>query len=911
MFKKTNLYSWIAFCLVISNNAFAQFVPAEFQHFYDFEENDIKFVLPNGFDYEAIAFSNYYGIEKVKNRKALREAILNSGVKEEYVDDVIKAILSGKNTKENNSIRTNFSFEQKSISVSVPATYLSEERKSEQYTTLEPDHSALIVGQQLFANYYDGNTSATLNSDMTMGLGNGYLSADFSLSGGSEVESTFDSNEVSYEHNLNSVMFKVGYGKYGVNKYNSTSNLDYTNSSENYYVSVGSSDNLFISDEKEYKKIYFDIKNSGTVEVLRDGRAIYTQSFLKGQHSISYKHLPKGNYNVELIIRADGHPEEKTIRRINNNIAETSHNGYDYNITVRNSEYESGYNENGKDLNKRLTFGDFSFTKSLMHDSILVGVSGQSDGDSFGFGGLAKYTNGWLDIDAFYNNVDHGQYYASSLNVAGFTFDFANYEGFDTKHVSNVSPLLKAMYGMQPFRQSTLSYSFPVLSSSVNLYGSRTKYGESQGRSGFESQNLALDYNTTIFKNLKLNLSFSRTLNDNASKNSDAENIYSANITIPLGDNHTTYSSGMDSSSRSGQRLVNNITYQQSDITVFDDVDTNATTSINSYIDGQQSELTASGVVNMNNEQFNSSVYANISNHSATNMSLNAQTTAIITKDGIYQTKRDNEAYVIVESEAKGGNVEKNAYDFGLLDSQVNSGYHMSTPIDSTTKIIGLDEFSSYKFQIDNEISGFRSSRGNHDGQTEMFTYPGSIHKISNKVEPIVTFLSYFEDFNDSPLNDVKCIGDGCVSVGRVGDGIYSISLVKNKPFKVASGGEYCFIEAESKNNNSAMTKCFPKIKVLENGMQLVASGFGDGQDKIYYLGILDGKIDDEILEKSELAKIEYIKYNFANNIHLFAKSNINIRDDEAFDIVRKQVFEEIQNYVKSRNESDFFAENR
>lgn len=910
VFIRKHLYHCILLSLTVTQNVQAQYIPEEFKHFYEFQENKIMFLLPNESSYETAGYSNYYGVDNVSDKVGLRVAILNSGVKEKYVDEVINAITSGRDIDNRNGVTTEFSFEEKTVTVQVPATYLDEERRELRYTSIEPDSQALIVGNQFFASYYGESSSATLNSDMTMGLGNGYISSDITLSGGSNQDAEIDGNSIFYEHNLNSVAFRLGYDAYSVEKNNSTSNMDYSNSKDNYYISVSSSDNLFISDDEQSKKVYFDIKGSGTVDVVRDGRTIYTQSFLKGQHGISYKHLPRGNYNVELVIRADGYPEERVARRINNNVAQTSHKGYDYNVTLRESTFDSEESNNNH-LQDQLVYGDASFTKSLFHDSVVVGINSQSDGEDFGFGMLANYSSDWVDVGAYYNEIDDGRFFNSSLSVAGFNLDYQDYDGSKKHSVTEISPLLRAVYGSESFDQTTLSYSLPILDSNISFYGNRVRYEGFANSRGFESENLALNYNTRIFKNVQLNLGFSRTLNNGENQGTDIDDIYSASVTIPLGDNHMTYSSGLDSSSRTGQRLVNSLLYDKDEIALIDGIDTSGNASINNYIDGRQSEVSLNGRINMSNEKFSSSAYANVSNNSNTNLSFNAESTSIITKDNVYQTKENRESYVIVESEVRGFNSNNDDKDFGVLDTQVNSGYHSSTPIDSETRIVGLNEFSTYKFQVDSEISGYKSSKSNHDAKSEMFTYPGSVHKVSNKVEPIVTFLSYFEDFNNKPLNDVKCIGDGCVSVGRVGDGIYSISLVKDKPFKVASDGEFCFVETKDVDSNGVMTKCFPKIETLDNGMQLVSSGLGSQEDRIYYLGVLEEPLPDTLLSESRDAQIEYIQYNFANNVHLFAKSEADLDDDESFYIVNKQVFEDIQNYVRNLDETDSFAKNR
>lgn len=910
LIRKT-LYCCILVGIAVAQNAQAQYIPKEFQHFYDFEKNNIMFLLPNNSSYEFEGLSNYYGIQSVSDEAGLRRSILKSGIKQKYVEEVISAITSGKSVELASGVTTEFYSEEKTMKVAVPAKYLDEGVIESRYTDIEPDSSALIVGNHIFASYYGEKTSTTLNTDVTVGFGNGYISSDMTLSGGSSQDASIEANSAYYEHNIDSASLRIGYDSYGVGKDNSTSNLDFSNTRDNYYISVSSSDNLYVSDNEDSKQIYFDIKGSGTVDVVRDGRTVYTQSFLKGQHGISYKHLPRGNYNVELVIRADGYPEERVNRRVNNNVTRTSHAGFDYNLTLRNSEYSIGEGTN-RFAKDHLMYGDVSFTKSLFHDSFMVGVNSQSDGEDYGVGVLVNYVSDWVDASSYYNQIKEGSFYDGSVSVAGFNLDYQKFGGSKGKSANKISPLLLAVYGAEAFDQTTISYSLPILSSNLSFYGSRVRYDDYGEKEGFESQNLAIDYNTTIFRNMQLNVGFTRTLNENAGQNVSVDNIYSANLTIPLGDNHSTYTSGVDSSSRSGQRLVNSLTYDDDEFDLLEGIESNGSASINNYIDGRQSEVSLSGRLNMSNQQFRSSTYANLSNNSNSNLSFNAESTTILTKGGIYQTKDNSKVYVVVESEEHGPNPHEGNKEFGVLDTQENSGYHTSIPIDAETSVVGLNEFSTYKFQVDSEISGYKSSKNNHDVKSEMFSYPGSVHKVANDVDPVVTFLSYFEDFNNKPLNDVKCIGDGCVSVGRVGDGIYSVSLVKNKPFKVASDGQFCFVELGDVASTRKMTKCFPKIETLDSGMQLVASGLGGEEDKVFYLGVLEDVIPDSILKASREAGIEYIQYDFANNVHLFAKTNdANLNGEGTLDIVNKHVLEDIQNYVRNRDANDFFAQSR
>ncbi len=111
--KKSNLYNSVLLGLLVTQSVQAQYVPDEFKHFYDYEENYVVFLLPNDSSYEAESYSNYYGIDKVIDSEALRIAILNSGIKEKYVTEIINAITSGRDVSNSDGITTDFSFEKR------------------------------------------------------------------------------------------------------------------------------------------------------------------------------------------------------------------------------------------------------------------------------------------------------------------------------------------------------------------------------------------------------------------------------------------------------------------------------------------------------------------------------------------------------------------------------------------------------------------------------------------------------------------------------------------------------------------------------------------------------------------------------------------------------------------------------
>ena len=920
--------------LLLTGTAHSQYIPKGFQHFYEYEERTVLFTLPNNNYYEAKVYANYYSIDRIESVDVFYEALIDSGIKKDRVEEVLEAILSDKvNSSEVQSL---YSYENNSLQLSVNSDFMSEGKGIVYYTQISPDPSAVIVNNRLYTSYYDKDFNATLNNGTIIGLGKGYIETDVSLFASSEgyTSTDFDVNSLKYEFNFEGNSLQLGYSSYNVVKNNSTSLLDFSRSKNSYYLSLSSSDNLLAINDSQQKQLYFDIKNSGTIDVIRDGKTLFSQSYPKGQHSISYAKLPRGNYDVELRIRADGYAEERIIRRISNNISKTSHKGYDYNISLRQSEYDT---EQGEDT---LAYAEVSITKSLLNDTVLLGTNSRSDGNSIDVGAAAIYSKPNLSAAIYYNKLPGGIFYQSSLSLFGLNLD---YEMLNINGVDSLNNLVSAVYGQQSYNQIVLSYSFPIASGSVSIYGSklhrdagsfnhydndlyrkdsmyRNNYDYSMDNNDeylspdvseyyngeVDSTNLAVNYQKNIFNNISLNIGYSLSMSDQIRNKRDG--IFSLNVSIPLGNDHLSYSGGYESSDRSNGRITNTISYHENELGLFSSVDSSGGSSLSHYLDGEQSETSLNGNVSLNSDEFYASGYGNYSSLGNSNLSMTLESTSVISSEGIFQSKDFNDSYIIINSDDFLDGIDEDE-NIGVLGLQVNNGRYMDRNITGETTLIGLDYFKSYKINLDNEISGY-SSRDRDKSKTEiMFSYPGSVHTIYNNVEEVTSFLSYFEDFNNKSLNNIKCLGEACVSVSKVGDGIYSISLIKEQAFKIVSNDQFCFVGPDGIQGHQAKIKCFPTIETTDDGMQLVSSGLGKQGDYIYYLGALDEDIPDRIIISLKKANIEYIEYEFAQETHLFVRfKNINEREGELITIVQINIINELQSYVSNDSEGNNFV---
>lgn len=216
--------------------------------------------------------------------------------------------------------------------------------------------------------------------------------------------------------------------------------------------------------------------------------------------------------------------------------------------------------------------------------------------------------------------------------------------------------------------------------------------------------------------------------------------------------------------------------------------------------------------------------------------------------------------------------------------------------------MIELEEYNEYGFNLDTELSGYKHKQIEN---SDMFSYPGTLKEITTEFEEVVSVLTYFEDFNSRPINNVEC--KGCSSIAKVGDGVYNISVQRGEKFLLTANEQICALREGYLDSTYGKSNCFPQIEEDELGLQIVVNGLGDKGEYIYYLGAFD---DNSIIEKYKklMSDMEVIQISFNGNRHyfakLYAKPTLSIAKN-------KQVILELQNYALSTSDSNKFTKNR
>ncbi|HIF9203964.1 TPA: CS1-pili formation C-terminal domain-containing protein [Photobacterium damselae] len=862
MNKSICISSLIIPIILVTNNAYAKYIPEGFEHFYNYTKNDIVVYLPNNKRKVINMTSNIDHVKKINEIEKLTKNLLSSGVKKERIPDVISAIKSNHKSK----IRAEYNYDNKTVKLKIPSEFMSSKSKISNFTDANPDSSALITQTRLYANSYDGKFDASINNYSTIGFDKSHINVDTRLSTDDDVLSL---ESASYDIDFKGSSLTFGYSNDGNNLLNSTSVFDYSSSTDEYNISFYSNDNLLIKNGDNVGRVYFDMKANGSYQVKRNGKVIYNETALKGQNYISYKKLPLGIYQVEIEIRPNGYKKETLIRQIVNVSSITSQRGFDYSLSYKTSDQE---------IDKVNYSSDYivaAGTYSAYDDRLLIGANIALDGSDSNIGVGARLLVNDFNLNGYIETLgSDGTLVAFSSSYGGLNFD---YKWVDLDEFDRLSDLTIVRYGENAYKQSTLSYTFPFFDSYVSLYASKYKKEIDNDAGKIETNNLSVNYQKNIYKNVTLNLDYGF----NSSEGYD-EHTLGASVNIPLNDTFD-YTSSVEYSSIGGTRFDNTLDFS-SELDV-DDFSISNNAYITESLDDINSQVLIGASSNVSNDYFSGNSFVSVSNDGYRNITMNANTSSILTEGNIYFTKESAESYVILDND---GSTLKNKDDLGLIDLHKNSSYRQRQTIKGNYTVVPIEEYSDYEISIDNEVSGYKSI--NKLGSNDIFSYPGTIKKINNKVQEVVTFLTYFEDFNSEPLNDIKCKGNGCLSVDKVGDGIYNISVIKENDFKLTSNNQICLIDNDVVNHNKDASKCFPSIAEQPNGLQLVTRGFNQNEDEVvYYIGVKDDVIPKELSARIENMNIRIVEYEFNEKTHLFVKVNKNTKSNltaSTFDLI-------------------------
>lgn len=749
-----------------------------------------------------------------------------------------------------------FNFDDMLVKIAVPAKYMGWQDKNKTgYTNIEPDKNAIINELNTFINGQGiDDFSGTIYHNTVMGFGNSYIE----LEGDLDLNESYDLYKIAATYNIKGLEFMIGKGKY-LSEKSSASIFDYTSPYEKKMVQLSTSNNLRELDKSSYKSIYFDTSSKGIVRGYRDGRIIFTKVVNAGTNKISYTDLPKGNYDLRLEIEQDNSNKETKEFKIFNNSSSSDLNENNYTVSFNEVDVV--------DSDSKETYIDLSYVKAVNNSSMILGSSVKLSEDEalIGLGYEDILLNNLLNVSLYFEIGDDAKFTNVDVNYDNLTFSWVEqkYSNFD-----DCNNLFCSLYGYDDLNEMSINYSNYLFGNKAYIFYKVTDRKNNNDNTNLKYSTLSASYNVNIYKNIFAEFYY-RNKRDLAHHNSSVDDdVIGVSFDIPI--NEKLYTSNVIEKNSDNVLISSSLNYSDT----LDSVkELQLTGSIGSTFTSSDSNLKHYENIGLsyNSNKMNSSLYVNDYDGNITT-SATLSTNIISDYNSVFLSNERDDSYIIVNTDTNSD--EK--LDLGNITVRKNNVTSFSRDLTDEPLVIGLNSFDKYDYSIDVESSGFTAFDPNYLGS--VFSYTGTVSMVNNSMTKVKTFLTFFESFSGNELANVECTGNGCSEVTEVGEGVYSVSVVENVPFKIIADGDICLINNETYQRNNGKSYCFPKIKELENGMQLVVDN-KDSEYDIYYIGVVEDNLPAEFMSIVKNSNIKLIERKFGtSDRYLFAKVEKDIK---------------------------------
>ncbi|MDF4647572.1 CS1-pili formation C-terminal domain-containing protein, partial [Vibrio parahaemolyticus] len=127
-------------------------------------------------------------------------------------------------------------------------------------------------------------------------------------------------------------------------------------------------------------------------------------------------------------------------------------------------------------------------------------------------------------------------------------------------------------------------------------------------------------------------------------------------------------------------------------------------------------------------------------------------------------------------------------------------------------------------------------------------------------------------------IEDIKCVGDGCIEVEKLTDGVFKVSVVVGADYQLVSNAQTCLTPTLDRKTsqivNLGMNYCLPGID--NDSIQLAALQSATiGDDNYYFVGMYSDQSSLQIAANEiNAAGLEAISRRVNARHYLYAKSD-------------------------------------
>ncbi|EJN6959334.1 CS1-pili formation C-terminal domain-containing protein [Photobacterium damselae] len=892
----------ISIAALVSNSAFA--IPHGFEDLYKENTGKIKFIINDDYIIELNAKYSDESVslepEEVKSLEDnLKETYISSDGIKKITNDLSQGVKSSLSCKGKRDIcvpdfSEGISYiiikNQKIVRVLTPPTYLNSQKNQKKYIPITNENKALISEHDLSIDMYDDSDSTYYYRNTSfLGLGPGYISGDFDLSEKTD-DDDLELNELAYNFLSESTRVRFGYLSDFVNQdWNSTSLLD-TNASKNFFgLTIGSTKQLEFENKETAQRIFFNSPSSGRLFVYRNNKPILQKNVNSGQNYLRLSELPQGIYDIELVVKNGERTVFKENRTIYNKSKYNLNKGeVDYSVSVGNYEKKDVYDNLNYGNNDRVEYEDRAMINGKiaykLNESIIVGAEAAIlESDSFYKAGIDYQITNDLNVNSVLNLFSNGSdYYQINAMYKNLGVQFNKY---NDNHDLNEAPKIdNYFYGIGDNQELSISYNQEVLSGNAYISYINQKSEKNNYYSDYDIYNIG--YSMYLFEDSNLSINYSK-IDSKANYGRNDSWIISIGLDIPIGNfDSVRYSGDFDDSSQS-----NRIAYNHR-IELMDNVDGSIEAGIR-YDSGDYASdefiSDASLSLNTNNNQYNGSLYGYADSKGYASLSMNLNTSTVVTTDNFYSTSHSSESYLSLNNHSYIDTNNNEAFS-SVANIKMNNELSKRVHINERSELVPIDNYKEYQVSIDTDASDFYNQG---DDFIKTTTAPGTVIDMDLRLYNVDSYISIFNDLSGSPVSNIKCIGDGCYGVQEIQDGVYKIRVAKGQPFKLITNNERCFIPSSDsiESNNLGENFCMPTTENID-GIQMAKI-----KNKYYYYVGLYNDRDVFISTAKTLSSDFNEKFVFRdagnktmvflrsdNKLSKLGKENINVLQSYALD---------------------------
>ncbi|WP_199483255.1 CS1-pili formation C-terminal domain-containing protein [Vibrio owensii] len=732
------------------------------------------------------------------------------------------------------------------------------------------DKSALIMAHEFSYNATqsgrdsEGQQDYSYYNDSYLGLGSsGYLhtSANYSSDNG------LSADDISLNMLRESTRTRVGYVDQNQN-WNNTAFLENNTTLTGYAASFGSTNALRSESTESAQRVYFSAPRAGRLEVKNpQGRVLVSRNIQAGQQYLSYSELPKGTYTVSIRVYDGTTAIYEENRLIVNNAAQDGSVGdVDYLVTMgylsraltntRLHDADRGVESRYDDYDSPL-FSDAKVATRLSERMTLGGGALATVDDAYAYAGMS-----WLFDDGKFSVTggvfdDSSAYYSTDFYLNGLSLTWRRFDSGEENHSVDDVHLSDLLFNDYDFNSLSASYYYSLDNMNTMYLSGSWNTNESENiLGGSDSEVWVMNAGYTM---AGLPADTQATFEWGVSGGNVQENDYTFNINLrlPLGTRHSfNHNTFIDHHSGSGHSMVNHRDTLSSNWLTGDHLSISTDVSTRYAFDNSvDNETDLSTSVSGSNDYFSGSGYAYLDSAGARSGNVFLKTNTVTTKDHTFFTKDEASSYLVVEN--KTGDLSSTGKFTSVVQGRKNRKLSNAYAISKSYSLHPLDEYAEYEFVVDNDASDFYN---NGESGKKASSYPGNVIDIKTELGELKTFISTFTDIQGNSIDDVECVGQGCVETEQLTDGVYQFKVKENLPYKLLSKAQQCVIPAvkTAPSRNLGTNFCMPSFEEDMQGYQIAK--FAD-DEYFYYVGKFAKPSQVSLYKNQLLASSQHVRF--------------------------------------------------